>query len=84
MGVGRLNPSCITVGEKYYDNHFLDAFALSWTTFSTVVSGYCDVVGHCMDKCGCLNNISISIHFAQSIFLGIRFGIPNTLGHQRT
>lgn len=84
MGVGRLNPSCITVGEKYYDDHFLDAFALSWTTFSTVVSGYYGVVGLCLDKRGCSNNISISVYFAQSIFLGIRFGIPNTLCRQRT
>jgi hypothetical protein len=37
MTVGRFNPRCITVAGEPYDHHFIDAFALSWTTFSTVV-----------------------------------------------
>jgi len=39
MIVGNFEPKCITVGTQAYTGHFLDAFALSWTTFSTVGYG---------------------------------------------
>jgi len=38
---GELDPECVRIGEAPYgevDSEFADAFALSWTTFSTVVS----------------------------------------------
>jgi hypothetical protein len=40
--IGRRTPECITVAGGNFDReggpYFMDAYALSWTTFSTVVS----------------------------------------------
>jgi hypothetical protein len=36
-GLGRANPTCIG-GVDFESDYFTDAYALSWTTFSTVVS----------------------------------------------
>jgi hypothetical protein len=38
---GRMDPQCVRVGGEEFESSgaaFADAFALSWTTFSTVVS----------------------------------------------
>jgi hypothetical protein len=40
-GVGHYQPNCIYVGDLDFEtagSHFIDAYAVSWTTFSTVVS----------------------------------------------
>jgi len=40
--IGRLNPKCIQVGSENFadsESQFMDAFALSWTTFTTVGYG---------------------------------------------
>jgi hypothetical protein len=40
-GVGTYQPNCIYVGDFDFETgggHFIDAYAISWTTFSTVVS----------------------------------------------
>lgn len=40
-GVGKYQPNCIYVGDLNFETgggHFIDAYAISWTTFSTVVS----------------------------------------------
>jgi hypothetical protein len=47
---GTMDPQCVRVGGEPFgesDSEFADAFALSWTTFSTVVSYYylCTVTG---------------------------------------
>jgi hypothetical protein len=47
---GTMDPQCVRVGGEPFgesDSQFADAFALSWTTFSTVVSCYylCTVTG---------------------------------------
>jgi hypothetical protein len=39
--VGLLQPKCVYVGSYFFrqgGSYFIDAFAISWTTFSTVVS----------------------------------------------
>jgi hypothetical protein len=44
--MGRHQPNCIDVGGKDFatgGNHFIDAYAISWTTFSTVVRALCNV-----------------------------------------
>ena len=52
---GRLRPSCIGPDDILDDNYrsrmtFIDAFALSWTTFSTV--GYGNIYPSLHSKCG--------------------------------
>jgi hypothetical protein len=40
-GIGWWQPVCLYVGDKNFEtsgSNFIDAFAISWTTFSTVVS----------------------------------------------
>ena len=43
IAAGRLDPECVRIGGDKFESAgttFADAFALSWTTFSTVVSIY--------------------------------------------
>ena len=37
--LGRAHPTCIHVNEKDFSGNFMDAYALSWTTFTTVGYG---------------------------------------------
>jgi hypothetical protein len=48
LGIGLYRPDCVHVNGQDFGTtgaNFLDAYALSWTTFSTVVSGCTSVAG---------------------------------------
>lgn len=40
FGLASYAPNCLYIAGKDFDGQFMDAYALSWTTFATVVSRY--------------------------------------------
>ena len=75
VGVGRLDPDCIQVGGAPFANAsapFADAFALSWTTFSTVGYGSTyPALGHQNDERS--NCFFITFLCSVESFLGVLY-----------
>lgn len=66
IGMGMRRPDCIYVnGEDFSKGGaFLDAYALSWTTFSTVVSGCTLVLRYCFVEFWIIHSENLKLVFA--------------------
>lgn len=75
VGVGRLDPECIQVGGTPFANStapFADAFALSWTTFSTVGYGSTHpALGH--ENSNRANCLFITVVCSLESFVGVLY-----------
>jgi hypothetical protein len=75
IGAGRMDPECVRVGGKPFasaTSQFADAFALSWTTFSTVGYGSTyPALGHENDNP--TNCLFITVICSLESFLGVLY-----------
>jgi hypothetical protein len=44
FALGHLNPNCMAVAGEDFSGQFMDAFSLSWTTFTTVVRSHASYI----------------------------------------
>lgn len=72
-GLGQAKPSCIG-GVDFESDFFVDAYALSWTTFSTVVRSGVEIEYVVVEWCACFKRLTVSV-LAIFVFRGTALSI---------